>query len=78
MAQRLVETLIGRLITDEQFRGEFLADPVRTLIGLRDRGLELSAIEIAALVSTDPHVWVSTARAIDPRLQKACLTSDVQ
>lgn len=78
MAQRLVETLIGRLITDEQFRGEFLADPVRTLVGLRDRGLELSAIEIAALVSTDPHVWVSTARAIDPRLQKACLTSDVQ
>ena len=77
MAQRLVETLIGRLITDEHFRGEFLADPVRTLIGLRDRGLELSAIEIAALVNTDPHVWASTARAIDPRLQKARLASNV-
>jgi hypothetical protein len=78
VAQRLVETLIGRLITDEQFRGEFLADPVRTLIGLRDRGLELSAIEIAALVGTDPGVWVRTAHAIDPRLQKARLTSDAQ
>jgi hypothetical protein len=47
LAQRLVELLIGRLITDEQFRSEFLDDPENTLNGLCDRGLELSRTEIA-------------------------------
>ena len=65
--------LIGRLITDEQFRAEFVRDPETTLLGLRDRGLELSKIEVAALVNTDPTVWARTAEAIDPRLQKASL-----
>ena len=67
--------LIGRLITDEQFRAEFLADPERALWSLCDRGLELSRTEIAALVNTDPAIWARTADAIDPRLQKASLKS---
>ena len=73
MAQRIVEMVIGRLVTDEQFRSEFLNDPVRALIGLSDRGLELNRTEIAALVATDPGLWTRTAEAIDPRLQKASL-----
>jgi hypothetical protein len=73
MGQRLVEMLIGRLITDEQFRSEFLDEPEKTLAGLFDRGLELSRTEIAALVNTDPTLWARTAEAIDPRLQKASL-----
>ena len=73
MGQRLVEMLIGRLITDEQFRSEFLDEPEKTLAGLFDRGLELSRTEIAALVNTDPTLWTRTAEAIDPRLQKASL-----
>jgi hypothetical protein len=78
VAQRIIEMLIGRLITDEQFRREFLNDPEQTLLGLRDRGLELNRTEIAALVSTDPALWVRTAEAIDPRLQKASLTSELR
>ena len=70
MSQRLIELLIGRLITDEQFRTQFLADPEHTLAGLSERGLELSRTEIAALVNTDPELWARTAEAIDPRLQK--------
>jgi hypothetical protein len=73
LAQRIVETLIGRLITDEQFRSEFLQDPETTLMALSDRGLELSRTEIAALVNTDLTLWARTADAIDPRLQKASL-----
>ena len=73
MGLRLVEMLIGRLITDEQFRSEFLDEPEKTLAGLFDRGLELSRTEIAALVNTDPTLWARTAEAIDPRLQKASL-----
>lgn len=71
MAQRTVEALIGRLITDEEFRTNFLNAPERTLQTLCDQGVSLSRTEIAALVNTDPSLWVRTAEAIDPRLQKA-------
>jgi hypothetical protein len=78
VAQRTIELLIGRLITDEQFRTDFLSDPEKTLVALCDYGLELSKTEIAALVSTDPTLWARTADAIDPRLQKASLKSEVR
>jgi len=68
--------LIGRLITDEQFRSEFLSNPEAMLITLCDRGLELSRTEIAALVNTDPAIWTRIADAIDPRLQKASLKNE--
>lgn len=78
MAQRTIEMLIGRLITDEQFRSEFLQDPENTLQALADRGLELSRTEMAALVNTDLTLWARTADAIDPRLQKASLKNEVR
>jgi hypothetical protein len=74
MAHRNIETLIGRLITDEQFRSVFLASPEATLVGLRERGLDLSPTEIAALVHTDPTLWARAAEALDRRLQKVSLT----
>jgi hypothetical protein len=73
MAQRVVEILIGRLVTDEAFRSEFLGDPDVVLRDLRNRGLELSPTEIAALVATDRSVWTVAADRLDPRLQKSCL-----
>ncbi len=76
MAHRIIEMLIGRLITDEQFRSDFLASPHATLTALRDRGLDLSSTEIAALVNTDRAVWTRAADALDPRLQKAVLSHD--
>ena len=78
VAQRIIEMLIGRLITDEQFRGEFLNDPEQTLLALRERGLELSRTEIAALVNTDPALWARAAELIDRRLQKASLTNELR
>ena len=68
--------LIGRLITDEQFRMDFLHYPERTLLELADLGLDLSRTEIAALIETDPALWGRTADAIDPRLQKASLKNE--
>jgi hypothetical protein len=73
VAQRIIEIIIGRLITDEQFRMEFLRNADQTLLALSERGLDLSRTEMAALVSTDPTLWARTADAIDPRLQKASL-----
>ena len=75
MAQRVVEMLIGRLIADEQFREAFLADPSATLHGLCDRGFELTPIEVAALMATDPALWQRAAERLDPRLQKVSLVT---
>jgi hypothetical protein len=71
-----MEILIGRLFTDEDFRREFLSAPEQTLFGLRDRGMELSSTEIAALVCTERTLWNVTAERLDPRLQKISLTKD--
>jgi hypothetical protein len=76
--QRIIEMLIGRLITDEEFRAEFLDDPERTLRALADHGLELSRTEIAALIGTDRALWERTADALDPRLQKASLKGETR
>jgi hypothetical protein len=76
LAQRIVEMLIGRLMTDEQFRATFLARPEATLLDLGARGFELSRTEIAALVETDPGMWGDAAERLDPRLQKASLACD--
>jgi len=74
----MIEMIVGRLITDEQFRGEFLKDPENTLRSLFDRGLELSRAEMAALINTDPTLWARTATSIDPRLQKASLKNEAR
>ena len=77
MSHRIIETLIGRLITDEEFRSEFLRDPQSLLLTLYDRGLELNRTEIVALINTDPALWARTAEALDPRLQKASLKNEL-
>lgn len=73
MAQRIVEMVIGRLITDEEFRARFSSDPDSTLRTVCDLGFDLSRTEIAALVNTNRSTWQTAADALDPRLQKASL-----
>lgn len=73
MTQRCIETVIGRLVTDEDFRTTFLADPHQALAELLERGTHLTHAEIAALVATDSDLWTRVAEQIDPRLQKASL-----
>ncbi len=51
--QRSIEILIGRLVTDEDFRREFRADPHGTLQRACEWGLCLSDFEMRALVATD-------------------------
>jgi len=74
--QRCVEILIGRLITDEDFRRRFVADPEGALKTASDCGLAFSPSEIAALVATDRALWEKVADQIDPRLKKASLQSN--
>ena len=65
--------VIGRLVTDEEFRETFLSDPHRALGELLERGTHLTHAEIAALIATDPVLWGRVAEQIDQRLQKASL-----
>jgi hypothetical protein len=76
MAQRSVELLIGRLVTDEGFRAMFLRNPAATLTQFAECGYELTSLEIAALEATDPGLWTRTAQQVDPRLQKASLLGE--
>ena len=76
MAQRSIEVLIGRLITDEAFRAAFRRNAAVALTGFIESGYELTGLEIAALCATAIEVWEYVAEHIDPRLQKASLTSE--
>ena len=73
MSQKTVQLLIGRIVTDEELRLQFVQQPRQTLTALREQGLELTATEIDALVDTDRQLWDSTAERIHPRLQRCCL-----
>jgi hypothetical protein len=75
VAQRSIEILIGRLLTDEAFRVAFLDDAYAALAGFAELGHELTSVEIAALTAIHPEHWTRMAGDIDPRLQKASLKS---
>jgi hypothetical protein len=78
MAQRSIEVLIGRLITDEAFRMAFLRNRGDALRGFIASGHELTDLEMAAVSQTRPDLWVLVADQIDPRLQKASLQTGSQ
>ena len=73
VTQRCIEMVIGRLVTDEEFRSTFVVDPHRALGELLERGTHLTHAEIAALIATDHALWGKVAEQIDPRLQKVSL-----
>jgi hypothetical protein len=73
MTQRSIEMVVGRLVTDEEFRESYLRNPPRMLTELLERGLHLTHAEIAALIATDPELWRTAASKIDSRLRKAAL-----
>ena len=70
MAQRSIEILIGRLITDEAFRSAFRKDAGTTLTGFIESGYDLTTLEITSLRATPEGLWERVAEQIDPRLQK--------
>ena len=62
--QRHIELIIGRLLTDEQFRSAFLRDARQALAGAEDGGLFLSPYEVTALLATDRSMWERMAREL--------------
>jgi hypothetical protein len=74
VAQRSIEILIGRLITDEAFRSAFRRNAVTALTGFIESGYELTPVEVSALRAMPADVWDRVAEYIDPRLQKVSFT----
>jgi len=73
MAYKHVQLIIGRILTDEELREQFLDHPLETLTALRESGFELTKSEIDALLVTDPRLWRAGPRWVDSRLQRCCL-----
>jgi hypothetical protein len=70
MSQRNVEQVIGRLVTDEAFRRRYEASPLDAVMEIVAGGLELTAVELRALVSMDARTVSRFAAVLDPRIQK--------
>ena len=76
MSQRIVEALIGRLVTDEDFRRRFRDSPATLIDELIASGTPLTAVERRALLRMDAAQCERFADQVDPRLQKLCLRRD--
>jgi hypothetical protein len=73
MSQRNVELLIGRLLTDEDMRRQFMLQPGGAIEDFCRQGWELSRGEIEALAATDARMWSELASRIPSRLQRCSL-----
>lgn len=76
MSHKTVQSIIGKLITDEEYRARFLEDPRAFLVALREQGVELTRKEVDALVRTDARLWPEAADRIDPDLQRSSLRTE--
>lgn len=70
MSQLNVEKVIGRLVTDEEFRRKFVNDPWVTIRELVETGCDLNESERQALRGLDPRAVNRMASSIDPSIQK--------
>jgi hypothetical protein len=73
MSHRTIERIIGRLLTDEELRLQFMRAPTQTLAALAEQGFELTRLEGDALINIDVKVWSDAAARIDSRLQRCSL-----
>ena len=71
MAQRNVETFLGRLVTNPIVRRRFGDDPALALREFQEEGYELTAIELDALAATNAVAVRSIAESIDRRIRLA-------
>ena len=73
MSQQAVESVIGRLVTDEAFRRRFREQPAAVIEELIASGVPLTSVERRALLEMDTIGCDRFAECIVPRLQKVSL-----
>jgi len=77
MSQRNVEILLGKLLTDEDFRRSFFpaqrsAEKTPNFEAAASRCLDLTPIERSALSSLRRHRFELMAESLDPRISRSC------
>ncbi|MBI4516700.1 MAG: Franean1_4349 family RiPP [Deltaproteobacteria bacterium] len=70
MSQRAVEGLLGRLLTDGDFRRVFFDNPAATCL---KQSLELTAGELEAITRLDERRLEGFARELDARIIRAAV-----
>jgi len=71
MSQLAVERVLGRLVTDADFRTEFFGEPTSAC---REHGLELTPVELASLLHVDERALYMLAIHLDPKIVRAMTT----
>ena len=73
MSQEHVEWLLGRLTTDRDFRQRFYEDPAEICA---QESFELTAQELAALLSLEQTRIEDFTKGLDPRIVRASTGTD--
>ncbi len=76
MSQRCVEILLGRILTDEDFRREFfprVPDGAPNFAFAATHGLSLTEVERAAVARLERRRVDTLARTLDPRIARSSL-----
>ncbi len=68
MSQRAVEALLGRLLTDSDFRSRFFEEPATTCVA---DGLDLTAREIDAVLHLEQQRFEAFAHCLSPTIVRA-------
>jgi hypothetical protein len=73
MAQKAVETLLGRLLTDEDYRRRFFEEPLAVC---RQEALDVTSREVEAVLTVEEAQFVQLAKQLDARIVRASLRKD--
>jgi len=73
VSQQLVESVIGRLACDEEYRARFAQNRAALIEELVGRGLPLTPVERRALLEIDCSACEDFAAHLDPRILKVDL-----
>ena len=71
MSQRDVEKLLGKILTDDEFRQSFFPVGRHSFEYAASHGLELTAVERSALSSLRSRAFECLARSLDPRISRS-------
>lgn len=78
MSQRSVEKLLGRILTDDDFRRSFFPLGRASFELAAANGLDLTPIERSALCSLNLRRFQLLAQTLDPRISRCPSSEDEQ
>ena len=76
MSQRDVEKLLGKILTDDEFRRSFFPVGRHSFEFAASHGLELTAVERSALSSLRSRPFEFLARSLDPRISRSSAAAE--